>query len=108
LSATDNPHPDEQWVIPPEPAAEPPVAHRAGRFIGPAKVLAPVVAALLLGGGAAFVLGHQSAAGASADKGGATAVLGGTRPSASDESRDTGEPRHSRDSDDSGEPVDGD
>jgi hypothetical protein len=108
LSATDNRHPDEQWVIPPEPAAEPPVAHRAGRFIGPAKVLAPVVAALLLGGGAGFVLGHRSAAAASAEQSGATAVLGGTRPSASDESRDTREPRHSRDSDDSGEPVDGD
>jgi hypothetical protein len=108
LSATDNRHPDEQWVIPHEPAAGPPVAHRAGRFIGPAKVLAPVVAALLLGGGAAFVLGHQSAAGASADQGGATIVLGGTRASASDESRDTGEPRHSRDSEDSGGPADGD
>jgi hypothetical protein len=108
LSATDNPHPDEQWVIPPEPAAEPPVAHRAGRFIGPAKVLAPVFAALLVGGGAAFALGHQPAAEASAPQSGATAVLGGTRPSASDESRDTGESRHSRDADDSGEPAGGD
>jgi hypothetical protein len=108
LSATDNPHPDEQWVIPPDPVAEPSVAHRAGRFSGPAKILAPVFAALLLGGGAAFVLGHRSAAGGSADQSGATAVLGGTRPSASDESRDTGASRHSRDSDDSGEPVDGD
>jgi hypothetical protein len=105
LSATDNPHPDEQWVIPPEP----PVARRVGRFIGPAKVLAPAVAALLVGGAAAFAFGgHQSAAGASAEQSGATAVLGGTRTSVSGESRDTGEPRHSRDSDDSGEPADGD
>jgi hypothetical protein len=111
LSTTDNPHPDERWVIPQEPATEAPRVRETGRFTRRLKGVAPVVAALLVGGGVVVTLDHQSGAGARAGQSGGTAVFGGTRLGDSGISRDSGVSRDSRDSresDDSDGPFAGD